>query len=389
MADALTPARRWLALGAILLAGIALGAAIGSGTDGARLGSLPRPSAPTVLLAIAGIVAGALSLASPLALRLLPAISLYATAGLALTKFGPAPGAVFALAPVTFWASRLARGPLGLLVLGIGGVLGVLATAPGLLTPRSTWAVPVVALVVSLAIIGAVVALADPGKERPVPARFDLRAALAIAALVVVGFVVAFAASKLNVYVGTPREYGGLAGGGRSILGLGLLGATLAAVNAVLRQKSLRLLIGLSFLSGGFLLAAALGFLGFALLAVLGTLGALSLLGPSLRRAARAHEALGVGALLLATLVGPFLANSLLTFASRPLPGPIAVAGTEVAARISWPPILLFYGLLALVVLLAHLAHAYEFGIAALDPDDERDPLPILRKGLPKRTKKS
>ena len=108
-------------------------------------------------------------------------------------------------------------------------------------------------------------------------------------------------------------------------------------------------------------------------------------LAPALTRLSRTRAELAPVAIVVSGLLGAGIAAGLVRAFSRPLPGLINVDGVEVAARTDWRLVLGFYALLALVVLLAHLAFVYEFGLAALSPADERDRLPILRHGVHKR----
>ena len=347
---------------------------------GVRPGSLPSPGGMTFALAVAGLALGWLALRVDLVLRLVPLFVLVSIAGLGLTRIGFGPALALALVPLGVWAGRLGwkSGTEGIPILLLGVLVGVGISVPGLYLTRAIVTLPIVAVIAALALAGTFSAFVDPGPPRTAAARFDLRAALAVAGLVVVGFVVAFLLGQAGIYMTSAREAGGLA---RPLPSLGPLALLVgfALLTVILRRGGgVRAASGLVIAALALVLASVPALVSLAI--IMATVGLALVLEPSLRRAARVHEALPVATLALAPLLGMPLAAGLVRGFTRPLLG--AVPGIATATATSWGVVLGFYAALALVVLLAHLAHAYEFGFAALDPDDDRDPLPILRKGL-------
>ena len=390
MADApLSSLRRVRAVITVATAGLIAGLALGHASGGlgeARFGGLVGPGVLTLSTLVAGIVVGTLTVRSAFALRLTVGAIFLAAGGLVLTRIGPGLALAFGAAPLLLWVERLnlnfARTDIavpklvGVLALGTGVLLGV----PGLALGSSGVALPGMAMAALLLVGGLIVLLQNPGDERPESARFDLRVALAMAALVAVGFGAAFVMVEWTAYVAVVTGHEPERAG-RLIQRLPNLLPLTGIVLAQFFRPPLKMVLALGGLTAGFLLAAATGRTGPLLLGLSGAVG-LAVVAPSLKRAGRTHEALGVSALLLATALGMPLAAGLVNGFTRRLVA--EGSNTAVTLGVNWGGVLGFYGLLALVVLLAHLAHAYEFGLAALDPDDDRDPLPILRKGLPK-----
>ena len=371
---------------ALALAGVLLGV-------GSRMGNLPSPGIATVVAGVLGAGLASVLARSGLALRLFPAGALLVLAGTAATPLGAGGvgvGLAFLAGPLLVWGSRFAGADGATVLLLPSGVLSILA-----LTGR----VPIglglpIVLVGWLALAGVVVAATPLPPMASARTRFDLRAALAIAGIVVVGFVAALFASRGTGMTTLPAEYGGagvrLSWAGFStgmVLGLLLLNAILMGFLTGPAAGAWRLLLGLGVFALGALAALAGGFgvAGLFLLAI--PYGIATLLPPALKRIGRVREGAGPAALVLAGLFGMPLAAGIVRAFARALPGPIGANGGEVAARMNPTPVFLFYGALALVVLLAHLAFVYEFGLAALAPAEGTDRLPILRRGFQKRSK--
>ncbi len=388
MADA-SKVQRVLGVVAPIAAGVGLGLAGAIALAGTSFGALTLPGWGTILAAGAGLGAGLLALRSGLALRLLAFAALLGVAGASLTRFGPGVALAFAAGPLWLWTGRTLRG-----FRGDGGfsllLLAAIATIFAL--PRSGGRFPTngssAAFVAGALVLAGVLAVAVTPRERSgTVVRFDLRAALAVATLVLVGFALAFFAGQGSALLATPREYGGLETG-RVAWNLWMTVGAMFGWSVVAGcEAPTRLLLGLGGLTTGFLLLTlgpvAATFAGLFLL-----LFATRAVDASLNRLFRVREGVGPAALGLATFLGMPLAGGLAGAFSKPLPGLLAVGGVEVARRTDWTPVLLFYAALGLVVLLAHLAHVYEFGVAALSPEDGRDPLPILRKGFSRGARK-
>ncbi|RYG63158.1 hypothetical protein EON77_21285, partial [bacterium] len=189
---------------------------------------------------------------------------------------------------------------------------------------------PLVGTVASLAVAGVVMALVSPGDRRPNAARFDLRAALAIATLIATGFLLAFALGSLATFLTTPRELGGAGGRissnpflvlvlGPLYFGTASVGLLRGGISICVGWLGIALTLALVALSPKIAGIASILILPFALGLIL---------SPSARRAERAHEAGPSVTLLLATALGMPLAAGIVRGFTRPLLGSVPGIGT-------------------------------------------------------------